>query len=77
MKNSPVILAIMILASIFISFTGSGIITGRVTDEMSQPLSGVSVIVKGSQTGTKTDSNGNYKLSVDDNARFLVFSLAG
>jgi len=77
MKNSPVILAIMILASILISFTGSGIITGRVTDETSKPLSGVSVSVKGSQTRTKTDSNGNYKLSVDDNARFLVFSMAG
>lgn len=67
----------MILASILISFTGSRIITGRVTDETFQPLSGVSVSVKGSQTGTKTDSNGNYKLSVNDDARFLVFSQAG
>jgi len=77
MKNSPLIFVIIILASILISFTGSRIITGRVTDEMSQPLAGVSVIIKGSQTGTRTDSNGNYKLTVGENERFLIFSLSG
>jgi Ca-activated chloride channel family protein len=77
MKNSLLIFVIIILASVMISFTGSRIITGRVTDEMSQPLAGVNVTVKGSQIGTRTDSNGNYRLTVSENESILIFSHSG
>src|SRR6185503_15006759 len=45
-------------------------VRGRVTSSADQkPLDGVSVAVKGSNTGTTTDANGNYSLSnVEENA---------
>ena len=83
MKNSLSIFAILVLAAIMIAFTESGTITGKVTNNQGQPLSGVKVRVKGQSatsttyTTTSTDSNGNYKITVDQQARFLVFSLIG
>jgi hypothetical protein len=37
-------------------------ITGRVTSSTGEPLSGVSVTLKGTQTGTTTDASGNYSI---------------
>ena len=51
-------------------------ITGRVLSESGEPLAGVSVIVKGSNTGTSTDVNGNFSITVADDA-ILVFSIVG
>ena len=50
-------------------------ITGTVTSsENKQPVSGVTVAVKGTKTGTVTDEKGNFKLTVDSKATTLVFS---
>ncbi|MDN3583156.1 SusC/RagA family TonB-linked outer membrane protein [Mucilaginibacter flavus] len=51
-------------------------VKGKVSDETGAPAPGVSVRVKGSTTGTVTDSNGNFSLTVPDNA-VLVFSFLG
>jgi TonB-linked SusC/RagA family outer membrane protein len=52
-------------------------IDGTVIDASnSESLIGVSVVVKGTTTGTITDLNGNYKLSVPDNGT-LVFGYIG
>lgn len=52
-------------------------VSGQVTDaDDGSPLPGVNVLVKGAQTGTVTDSNGKYLLSVDENA-VIVFSYIG
>ena len=51
-------------------------VKGRVVDEASQPLSGVSVSIKGTTQGTTTDTNGNYVTQVS-NGQVLVFSLIG
>jgi hypothetical protein len=52
-------------------------VTGVVTDKANEPLAGVSVSVKGaSQTGTSTDGEGRYSLSVPANA-VLSFSFIG
>ncbi len=37
-------------------------ISGKVTDEKGEPVSGASVVIKGSNTGTSTDAGGNFKL---------------
>ncbi|HEY1020866.1 MAG TPA: carboxypeptidase-like regulatory domain-containing protein, partial [Flavisolibacter sp.] len=52
-------------------------VTGRVTDEGQRPLSGVSVIVKGTNNGTTTDANGNFTISVPGANNTLVFSYVG
>ncbi|MES2894313.1 MAG: TonB-dependent receptor [Bacteroidota bacterium] len=51
-------------------------VTGKVTTETGEPLSGASVIVRGSQNGTTTDQNGMFSLAVSPNAT-LIFSGAG
>lgn len=52
------------------------IVSGSVKDESGQNLTGVTVAVKGTATGTITDVNGNFSLSVPNNAT-LVFSFVG
>ena len=54
----------------------AGPVTGRVVDEKGQGLPGVNVVVKGGTTGTQTDPDGKFSLTVPDNAT-LVFSFVG
>jgi len=51
-------------------------VSGKVSSSAGEPLSGVSVSVKGSRLGTTTDANGNYSITVPDDA-VLVFSYVG
>jgi hypothetical protein len=53
-------------------------VSGRVVSaEGGEGLPGVNVVVKGSTIGTVTDLQGNYNLSLPENARTLVFSFIG
>ena len=52
-------------------------VRGRVTDEKSEALAGVSVQVKGTSTGTSTDGQGKYEIAVHTQNTVLVFSLMG
>lgn len=53
-------------------------ITGKVTDgESGEPLPGVNVLAKGTTTGTVTDVEGNYRLTLADDVTTLVFSSIG
>jgi|CXWL01.1.fsa_nt_gi TonB-linked SusC/RagA family outer membrane protein len=49
-------------------------VTGKVTDEKGNPVANVSVVVRGTTTGTTTKADGTYSLDVPANARALVFS---
>jgi TonB-linked SusC/RagA family outer membrane protein len=51
-------------------------VTGKVTGANDEPLSGVSVREKGTSSGTATDNNGMYALTVSNNA-ILQFSNIG
>ncbi|WP_421920434.1 SusC/RagA family TonB-linked outer membrane protein [Marinifilum sp.] len=51
-------------------------IKGKVTDKEGEPLPGVSVIIKGSYSGTITDIDGIFKISVEEGTT-LVFSFVG
>lgn len=52
-------------------------VNGKVTSsEDGMPLLGVSIVVEGTSTGTVTDFDGNYNLSVDQNAT-LIYSYIG
>jgi TonB-linked SusC/RagA family outer membrane protein len=52
-------------------------ITGIVSDEKGVPLSGASVLQKGTTNGTSTDERGSYTLTVTGVSPVLVFSYAG
>ncbi|MCE7065955.1 TonB-dependent receptor [Dyadobacter sp. CY326] len=51
-------------------------VKGKVNDEQSQGLPGVSVVVKGTSTGTVTDLEGNYTVNASATST-LVFSFIG
>jgi len=42
----------------------NGTISGRITDNNNQPITGVTVAVKGQKTGTLSDENGFFKQPV-------------
>jgi len=52
-------------------------VTGKVTDSKGATLPGVSVVVKGTTTGTITDANGVYSLSGVSDKAILEFSFVG
>jgi TonB-linked SusC/RagA family outer membrane protein len=59
------------------SFAQSRNLSGKVTDLNGITLPGVTVFVKGTTTGTITDTNGTYSLAIGQTARTLVFSYIG
>lgn len=52
-------------------------IRGKVVDDTGEPLAGVSILLKGTTTGTTTDADGNYSLTVPEGTGTLVFSFIG
>ena len=52
-------------------------VTGVVRDENGIGLPGVNVVEKGTLNGLSTDTEGNYKITVTNNASILVFSYIG
>src|SRR5215204_3069125 len=52
-------------------------ISGKVTSSDNEILPGVSVIVKGTTTGTVTDANGLFTLNVPGPESVIVFSFIG
>lgn len=53
------------------------IIQGVVRDEMRNPLPGVSILVKGTGTGTTTDANGAYSIAAPGPEAVLIFTFIG
>jgi iron complex outermembrane recepter protein len=52
-------------------------ISGVIKDDTSNPLAGVSIVVKGTNLGTNTDSEGKFRISVPQSATTLVVSFIG
>lgn len=52
-------------------------ISGRITDENGEGLSGATIAVKGSSIGTIADVDGNYSFEVPDEAQTLIISFIG
>ena len=60
-----------------IVFSQKRTISGKVVDEIKEPLIGVTVQVKGTTQGTVTDLDGNYSILVDNPNVTLIFSYVG
>jgi TonB-linked SusC/RagA family outer membrane protein len=52
-------------------------ITGKLVNEKNEPIMGVSVLAKGGRSGSKTDSNGIFRIRVPEHVTTLVFSHIG
>ena len=57
--------------------TAEIVLKGKVSDEKGTGQPGVSVVVKGTQRGTLTDENGEFKVEAPDKEAVLVFSFVG
>ena len=69
------ILTLLLAFVVQLSFAQTKTISGTVSDE-SGPLPGVSIVIKGTSTGTETDFDGNYALTVSV-GDILQFSFVG
>jgi len=68
-------LTLLLALMVQISFAQEKTVTGKVSDA-SGPLPGVTVIIKGTKTGTQTDFDGNYSIRANAGA-VLQFSFIG
>ena len=69
--------SLVLLASAFTALSAQTSISGTVTDADQIPLIGASVFVKGTTTGTVTDLDGTFTLSVPANSETLVVTYTG
>ncbi len=72
------LISFMLISALIIDATAQEqTVSGKITDTDGLALPGVNVILKGTATGTTSDIDGNYKVSVPANGGFLVFSFIG
>jgi len=66
-------LSLVLLFTLSLSaFSQQKTVSGKVVDNIGAPLPGVSVLVKGTNTGTQTDFDGNYSINVSQ-GQVLIF----
>ena len=70
------LLALLFVLFAQITFGQDNNVVGKVTDANGMPLVGVSVLIKGTNTGTQTDFDGKFTLKVKE-SDMLVFSYIG
>ncbi|MGE8343155.1 MAG: SusC/RagA family TonB-linked outer membrane protein [Flavobacterium sp.] len=72
--NGFLVLLLVLVAQL--TFAQERAVSGTVSDNTGMPLPGVSVLVKGSKTGTQTDFDGKYSIKASS-SQVLVFSYIG
>ena len=70
------LLSFVLLTLISFGAIAQRTVSGKITDDTGEALPGVNVLIKGTTTGTQTDLDGNYRLSVSQGAT-LIFSFVG
>ncbi len=70
------VLLIVICTAFASAYAQQTTVTGTVTDDIDEPLPGVSVVIKGKNTGAITDIDGNYTIKAGAND-ILTFSYVG
>ena len=71
-------LVLILISALCLSFTAmaQNTVSGTITDDQGQPIPGVNILEKNTTNGFVSDFDGNYTMSVGDNAT-LVFSYIG
>lgn len=71
-------LVLIFISTLCLSFTAisQNTVSGTITDEEGQPIPGVNILEKNTTNGFVSDFDGNYTMSVGDNAT-LIFSYIG
>ena len=55
-----------------VGFSQQKTVTGNITDENGLPLPGATVVEQGTDNGTTTDFDGNYTITVKENAKLEI-----
>ncbi len=79
-RNLPVSIILFLMFSVSATFAQQKPITGKVTDELGEPLPGVNILLKGTSVGTVSNATGQYSISIPDNQNengVLIFSFIG
>lgn len=80
-KNKPQLLRygllLICIFGSFLTYAQTSTITGKVVSSEGEELLGVSVSIKGTSTGTSTDFNGDYSITVPNADAVLMFSSIG
>lgn len=71
-KNLKPLVTTLICFFLTISVYAQNSVSGVVRDEKNQPLTGATVVVQGTQTGTTTDSQGKFTLKVSGSVNLSV-----
>jgi TonB-dependent starch-binding outer membrane protein SusC len=71
------LLLILCTFTFLLSFSQEKIITGVVSDQSGNPLSGATVSVKGTKTAVTSATNGTFKISVPSDVNALIISYVG
>jgi len=75
MKKKVVLLFTCFLISMGLAIAQNKQVSGTVIDQNGEPVIGASISVKGTANGTATDVDGNFQLTVADNAVLTVSSV--
>lgn len=76
-QQYPILLLVLFLAFGSSTAFAQRTLSGTIKDTQGTPLPGVNVIVKGTSTGTTSDTEGRYNITLNDGATTLVFSFIG
>ena len=78
MKKKALLIAALLVLLPILLLAQEKQIRGTVTDESGTPVPDVTVTLKGSSTGTKTDAAGSFTLTVPDNGKNteLIFHMS-
>lgn len=76
-KNLFFFLSLFMLSVYQVAYGQQRMVSGTVYDSSNESLPGVTVVVKGTMTGTVTDLDGNFQLNVPTEATTLLFSFVG
>ncbi len=78
MKRILLVCIVLLVGTVSLSFAQSRTISGAVTAQSDGAvIPGVNVVLKGTATGTVTDVDGNYQISVPQEGGILTFSFIG
>lgn len=76
MKKYSLYFIVVLIVAAF-TYTKSFTIKGKVIDETGAPVSDASILVKGTNNGTSTDSSGRFSIEVPGKNSILIITAAG
>jgi TonB-dependent starch-binding outer membrane protein SusC len=77
MKSKQLLFLLPLVLLSWVGLAQDRRITGKIQDSAGQGIPGVSILIKGTTTGTNTDSQGNFALSLKTGSNVLVVSSLG